>query len=81
MWKEETAKSTLGPSYNAMKSSFEPSGKKGATFGSKRREKVDMNPGPGSYSNINVINMVKSKGASVRIGNTKRPDNFTKKDS
>lgn len=25
--------------------------------------------------------MIKGKGASVRIGNTKRPDNFTRKDS
>jgi len=28
-----------------------------------------------------VINLVKGKGASVRIGNTKRPDNFTRKES
>ena len=50
-------------------------------MGVKRVNKIASTPGPGSYSQANVISMVKSKGASVRIGNTKRPDNFTRKEN
>ena len=68
----------LGPAYNTVRSSFDNANMKGLTIGVPRKEKTNNTPGPGSYSNANVINMVKSKGASVRIGQTKRPDNFTK---
>ena len=70
----------LGPAYT-VRSSFDNAKNKGATIGVPRKEKINDTPGPGSYSNSNVINMVKSKGASVRIGQTKRPDNFTKNQS
>ena len=63
-----------------MTSSFDPSNKRGATFGTKRRDKVESTPGPGSYSNPDAISVTKKKGASVRIGSTKRPDNFAKKE-
>ena len=59
--------------------SFLLCGKKGATFGVKRTQKVSDTPGPGQYTNADVISMVKSKGASVRIGQTKRADNFASK--
>ena len=49
-------------------------------MGKRRDERKSDTPGPGQYTNSNVINMVKTKGASVRIGQTKRPDNFTKTD-
>ena len=55
-------------------------GGKGFAIGVRREDKKQNTPGPGAYSNSDVIGMVKSKGASVRIGNTKRPDNFTKKE-
>lgn len=58
----------LGPAYNAMRSSFDKSNMKGATIGLKRKEKISNTPGPGAYSQANVISMVKSKGASIRIG-------------
>ena len=78
LWQQEKSKSTLGPAYET-KGSFDTSGKKGATFGVKRTQKVSDTPGPGQYTNADVISMVKSKGASVRIGQTKRADNFASK--
>ena len=44
----------------------------------KREERLSETPGPGTYTNSNVISMVKSKGTSVRISTAKRPDNFVK---
>ena len=38
LWKEETGKATLGPSYNTVTSDFDQGRKKGATFGAKRKE-------------------------------------------
>ena len=78
IWREEKNKMNLGPAYNTVRSSFDKVNMKGSTIGVKRKEKINDTPGPGSYSNADVINMVKSKGASVRIGQTKRPDNFTR---
>lgn len=77
IWQAEKNKNDLGPAYDST-SSFGES-KKGLTFGSKRKEKVSNTPGPGSYSNANLIDLVKSKGTSMRMGQTKRPDNFTNK--
>ena len=68
----------LGPAYNTMRSSFDKSNMKGSTIGVKRNEKISNTPGPGAYNQANVISMVKSKGASIKIGQTKRPDNFTR---
>ena len=81
IWGEEKNKSNLGPAYDTVKSSFDRSGNKGATMGLHRTQKINNTPGPGSYSNADVISMVKSKGVSQKIGQTKRPDNFTKNDS
>ena len=80
IWQEEKGKSTVGPAYESIKSDFDRTLKKGPTMGKRRDERKSDTPGPGQYTNSNVINMVKTKGASVRIGQTKRPDNFTKTD-
>lgn len=60
-----------------MRSSFDPAAKKGPTMGGKQISKIHLSPGPGSYENHNVISLTKNKGASVKIGTTKRPENFT----
>lgn len=81
LWQEAKSKvSNQVPIYNSNKGSFSNLSTKGMTIGQKRPERIVQTPGPGSYSNANVISMVKSTGASVRIGMTKRPDNFTRKE-
>jgi hypothetical protein len=52
----------MGPAYDTVRSSFDKSAKKGATFGSKQKDKILDTPGPGAYTNVDMHKSTKSSG-------------------
>lgn len=70
--------SELGPGGYEQRSTFDENRHKGPSFGGKRKQTVADTPGPGAYiDNSSVISMVKSRSGVVKMGTSKRPDNFT----